>query len=103
MLMWSLTCKTEISPTLWSISISATLGAGRSCRRYFARSCTDSHLRCYCRQAHFLEKFVVSLVVAKASHQRIGFQFGSARVALSIGTTEPLECFVSLSAIFLDL
>src|ERR1700733_4275776 len=55
------------------------------------------------RQTHFLEKVGVSSVLAEASHQWIGFQFGCTRVALSIGTIEPFECFVSLSPICVDL
>src|SRR5580692_8052551 len=55
------------------------------------------------RQTHFLEKFGVSSVLVEASHQRIGFKSGCTRVALSIGTIEPFECFVSLSPICVDL
>src|ERR1700723_171293 len=54
-------------------------------------------------EPHFFQQFGAPWIRQKTFHQRAGFHFWRARVALPIGAFEPLKCLINFSAISVDL
>src|SRR5580692_3542265 len=55
------------------------------------------------KETHLFQQRLITRVLAEAFHQRTGFQFGSAGIALPNRALQPLECFIAFSAIGVNL